>query len=61
MVQHGYIFRFGDAPTYEGLRAMGNALPNAHDRKALAGFFFWSAWVDARDRPREVKLSSTSN
>src|SRR6187402_1227722 len=64
-VQRHYTFLFGDAPGLEGLRekyAMSaNALPSAADRKALAGFFFWSAWAAATDRPGETGLSYTSN
>jgi nitric oxide reductase subunit B len=38
-----------------------NALPVLQDRKALAAFFFWSAWAAATDRPGETNLSYTSN
>ena len=38
-----------------------NALPQAADREALAGFFFWSAWSATADRPGETGLSYTSN
>ena len=64
-VQRHYGFLFGDAPGYAQLRekfAMtANALPNAADRKALAGFFFWSSWAASTDRPGESGLSYTSN
>jgi nitric oxide reductase subunit B len=64
-VQRHYGFLFGDAPGYDALRekyAMtANALPNAVDRKALAGFFFWSSWSASTDRPGEQGLSYTSN
>ena len=64
-VQRHYYFLFGDAPGYESLRekyAMpANALPSPKDRKALAGFFFWSAWAASTDRPGETGLSYTSN
>ena len=35
--------------------------PTRADREALAGFFFWSAWSAATDRPGETGLSYTSN
>jgi nitric oxide reductase subunit B len=38
-----------------------DALPQEADRKALSGFFFWSAWSAATDRPGEAGLSYTSN
>ena len=60
-VQRHYSFLFGEAPGFEELRAkyaMGtNVLPRAADRKALAGFFFWSAWAAATDRPGESRLA----
>ena len=62
--QH-YAGLFGSAPEFDGLReayAMtSDALPSADDRKALAAFFFWSAWAAATDRPGEQGLSYTSN
>ncbi|HET6264227.1 MAG TPA: nitric-oxide reductase large subunit, partial [Usitatibacter sp.] len=64
-VQAHYMSLFGDVPAYDGLRekyAMtANALPREVDRKALSGFFFWSAWSAATDRPGEQGLSYTSN
>ena len=64
-VQRHYTFLFGDAPSLEDLRekyAMpANALPEAKDRKALAGFFFWSSWAASTDRPGDKDLSYTSN
>jgi nitric oxide reductase subunit B len=64
-VQRHYEFLFGNAPGYDELRAKyamtANALPNAADRKALAGFFFWSSWAASTDRPGENGLSYTSN
>jgi len=60
-----YIGLFGAEPALDGLReqyAMTvNALGNADDRTALAGFFFWSAWAAATDRPGETGVSYTSN
>jgi nitric oxide reductase subunit B len=38
-----------------------DALPIAADRHALTGFFFWTAWAAATDRPGEENLSYTSN
>lgn len=62
--QH-YAGLFGAAPEFDGLReayAMtADALPSPDDRKALAAFFFWSAWAAATDRPGEQGLSYTSN
>ena len=64
-VQAHYTALFGAEPAFDGLRekyAMtANSLPRAEDRKALAGFFFWSAWAAATDRPGEQGLSYTSN
>src|SRR5688572_14429990 len=64
-VQAHYDALFGDAATAAELRekyAMTpNALPREQDRKDLAGFFFWSAWSAATDRPGETGLSYTSN
>src|SRR4051812_31457301 len=64
-VQRHFMFLFSDAPGYDELRekyAMtANALPKARDRKALAGFFFWSSWAASTDRPGESNLSYTSN
>src|SRR5262245_4419986 len=64
-VQAHYEGVFGDAPAYAKLRdqyAMpDNALPRSGERKALAAFFFWSAWAAATDRPGASGLSYTSN
>jgi nitric oxide reductase subunit B len=64
-VSRHYEGLFGDDPQLETLReryAMGdNLLPNAGDRKALAGFVFWSSWSAVTDRPGEHGLSYTSN
>jgi nitric oxide reductase subunit B len=64
-VQSHYTALFGDDPDLQAEReryAMSdNALPRAEDRKALAGFFFWSAWSASTDRPGEKGLSYTSN
>ena len=64
-VQQHYTDLFGDAEALETLREkyamQGNSLPNPQDRKALAGFFFWSAWAASTDRPGETGLSYTSN
>ncbi len=64
-VQSHYVELFGDSKAMDGLRekyAMAdNVLPRAQDRKALSGFFFWSAWSAVTDRPGESGLSYTSN
>ena len=64
-VQRHYTGLFGDAPDLGKLRELyampDNALPREQDRKDLAGFFFWSAWSAATDRPGEAGLSYTSN
>ncbi|CAM3901596.1 nitric-oxide reductase large subunit [Roseateles saccharophilus] len=56
---------FGTDPALEKLRdqyAMtAGALPEAEQRKALAAFFFWTAWSATTDRPGEAGLSYTSN
>ena len=56
---------FGNEASLATLRtqyAMGEGLvPAAEDRRALAGFFFWSAWAASTDRPGETNLSYTSN
>ena len=60
-----YAGLFGDDPRAAELRGKyamtPNALPNPADREALTGFFFWSAWAAATDRPGEKGLSYTSN
>ncbi|KQZ44008.1 nitric-oxide reductase large subunit [Duganella sp. Root1480D1] len=64
-VANHYAGLFGNAEQYDKLReqyAMApNSLPEATDRAALTGFFFWSSWAAAADRPGEVGLSYTSN
>ncbi len=64
-VERHYEGLFGDAPELRTLReryAMGdNLLPREADRKALAGFVFWSSWAASTDRPGEQGLSYTSN
>lgn len=56
---------FGTDPALAKLRdqyAMTEgALPDADNRRALAAFFFWSAWAATTDRPGEAGLSYTSN
>ncbi|WP_374585523.1 nitric-oxide reductase large subunit [Pseudoduganella sp.] len=60
-----YTGLFGDEAQYAKLREQyamtPNALPEANDRAALSGFFFWSSWAAAADRPGETGLSYTSN
>ena len=64
-VEGHYTDLFGDAAALDELRekyAMtADTLPRAEDRKALAAFFFWSAWSASTDRPGETGLSYTSN
>jgi nitric oxide reductase subunit B len=64
-VEKHYDELFGDAASLDTLREQyamtSDALPRAEDRKALAAFFFWSAWSAATDRPGESGLSYTSN
>ena len=56
---------FGSDPKLDQLRdqyAMtAGSLPEAEQRRALAAFFFWSAWATTTDRPGETGLSYTSN
>lgn len=60
-----YAALFGKDPALDKLREQyamtPDALPRAGDRTALTGFFFWSAWSAATDRPGEKGLSYTSN
>jgi len=60
-----YASLFGSDPALAKLREQyamtDGALPEAADRQALTGFFFWSAWATATDRPGETGLSYTSN
>ena len=64
-IQQYYMDLFGAAPALEHQREryamVEDSLPNAVDRKALAGFFFWSSWAASTDRPGESGLSYTSN
>jgi nitric oxide reductase subunit B len=64
-VERHYSELFGAAPSLDELREQyamtADALPRAEDRKALAAFFFWSAWSATTDRPGESGLSYTSN
>ncbi|WP_342118217.1 nitric-oxide reductase large subunit [Pseudoduganella sp. OTU4001] len=65
MVAAHYTGLFGDEAQYAKLREQyamtQNALPEASDRSALTGFFFWSSWAASADRPGETGLSYTSN
>ena len=64
-VQAHYQALFGDAPEFMRLREQyampDDALPDPNDRRAIAAFFFWSAWSATTDRPGEHGLSYTSN
>lgn len=65
LVKKHYEGLFGTDASLDKLREqyamMPDALPRAEDRHALSGFFFWSAWSAATDRPGEKGLSYTSN
>ncbi|MBC7684580.1 MAG: nitric-oxide reductase large subunit [Bdellovibrionales bacterium] len=56
---------FGNAAALDALREQyamtPNVLPVAYDRESLTGFFFWTAWAAATDRPGQTNLSYTSN
>jgi nitric oxide reductase subunit B len=60
-----YAGLFGTEPKLNKLREQyamtAGSLPEADERQALTGFFFWSAWAAATDRPDEAGLSYTSN
>jgi nitric oxide reductase subunit B len=60
-----YTALFGADPALAGLREAyaiaNNAVPSAENRQAMAGFFFWTAWATATDRPGEAGTSYTSN
>ena len=64
-VRAHYEMLFGDDAGLDALREQyamqSDALPRAEDRKALAAFFFWSAWSASTDRPGEPGVSYTSN
>jgi nitric oxide reductase subunit B len=64
-VQKHYTDLFGTEPALDQLREQyamsSDALRRVEDRKALAGFFFWSSWSASTDRPGEKGLSYTSN
>src|SRR5690606_11266394 len=60
-----YTSLFGTDPALDELRVQyampHGAITSGDDRKAVSGFFFWSAWSAATDRPGETNLSYTSN
>jgi nitric oxide reductase subunit B len=64
-VARHYDSLFGSDPSLDALREQyamrAGSLPDAGDRAALTGFFFWSSWAAAADRPGETGLSYTSN
>ncbi|MGN6529946.1 MAG: nitric-oxide reductase large subunit [Burkholderiaceae bacterium] len=64
-VARHYEDLFGTAPALAALREQyamtDGVLPSADDRRALAAFFFWSAWAATTDRPGEPGISYTSN
>jgi nitric oxide reductase subunit B len=64
VAQH-YIDLFGSDPKLDKLREQyamnAGLLDKADEQHALTGFFFWSAWAAAADRPGTAGLSYTSN
>ncbi|NRF71034.1 nitric-oxide reductase large subunit [Aquincola sp. S2] len=60
-----YESLFGSDPALAKLREQyamtDGALPDPAERRALAAFFFWSAWAAVTNRPGETDLSYTSN
>ena len=52
-----YVALFGDAASHAGLRESyaiaEGAVPDPERRRMLAGFFFWTAWAAAAERPGE--------
>ncbi|HEX7641587.1 MAG TPA: nitric-oxide reductase large subunit [Burkholderiaceae bacterium] len=56
---------FGDTAGLDKLREQyamnAGSLPDPEDRQALTGFFFWSAWAAATDRPGQPGVSYTAN
>ncbi|GAB3442046.1 nitric-oxide reductase large subunit [Massilia solisilvae] len=64
-VAEHYAGLFGTDPKLDKLREQyamnAGSLPEASERQALTGFFFWSSWATAADRPGETGLSYTSN
>jgi nitric oxide reductase subunit B len=65
LVAQHYDALFGNGAELAKLREQyamtDDALPDAADRKALAAFFFWTAWASATDRPDAPGTSYTSN
>jgi len=64
-VAEHYAGLFGSDPRLDKLREQyamnAGSLPDAAQRHALTGFFFWSSWAAATDRPGQAGLSYTSN
>ncbi|MBI3547377.1 MAG: cbb3-type cytochrome c oxidase subunit I, partial [Gammaproteobacteria bacterium] len=60
-----YTGLFGHDPTLDKLREQyamtSESLTESSDREALSGFFFWTAWSAATNRPGETDISYTSN
>lgn len=60
-----YASLFGSDSRFDALREQyamkAGSLPQDADRAALTGFFFWTSWAAATDRPGESGLSYTSN
>src|SRR3954464_5906299 len=63
-VANHYVTLFGDDPALHELRkdyAMKeNTVPDADNRRALTGFFWWSAWAATTERPGG-KVTYTNN
>ncbi|MGX9220065.1 nitric-oxide reductase large subunit [Massilia varians] len=64
-VARHYAGLFGSDSRFDALREQyamkTGSLPVEADRAALTGFFFWSSWAAATDRPGQPGLSYTSN
>ena len=62
-VAEHYKALFGNDPELQPLReayAMKNdTVPDAQHRRALAAFFWWSAWAAGTERPTDAVVSST--
>jgi nitric oxide reductase subunit B len=54
LIRH-YVGLFGDDPAYHELRKAyaiaDNAVPSLENRRAMAAFFFWTAWAAGTERP----------
>src|SRR5690606_5883514 len=54
-VREHYLGVFSDDPAFESLREQyvihNNPVPDAEHRAMLTGFFFWTSWAAAAERP----------